>query len=68
MKAVLLGVGQAGGKLTTALAEFDADAGYGAVLDALAVNTAAADLDPLPPGSRGSTGTASAATTNSAPK
>jgi cell division GTPase FtsZ len=48
MKAVLLGVGQAGGKLATALAEFDADAGYGAVLDALAVNTAAADLDPLP--------------------
>ena len=48
MKAVLLGVGQAGGKLTTALAGFDADAGYGAVLDALAVNTAAADLDPLP--------------------
>ncbi len=48
MKAVLLGVGQAGGKLTTALARFDADAGYGAVIDALAVNTAAADLDPLP--------------------
>ncbi|WP_418283875.1 tubulin/FtsZ family protein [Halorubrum sp. DTA46] len=48
MKAVLLGVGQAGGKLTTALAEFDADAGYGAVLDALAVNTASTDLDPLP--------------------
>ena len=48
MKAVLLGVGQAGGKLTTALAEFDADAGYGAVIDALAVNTASADLDPLP--------------------
>jgi cell division GTPase FtsZ len=48
MKAVLLGVGQAGGKLATALARFDADAGYGAVLDALAVNTAAADLDPLP--------------------
>ncbi|PHQ39988.1 cell division protein [Halorubrum persicum] len=48
MKAVLLGVGQAGGKLTTALAEFDADAGYGAVLDALAVNTASADLNPLP--------------------
>ena len=48
MKAVLLGVGQAGGKLTTALAEFDADAGYGAVLDALAVNTAVADLEPLP--------------------
>jgi len=48
MNAVLLGVGQAGGKLTTALAEFDADAGYGAVLDALAVNTASADLEPLP--------------------
>jgi len=48
MKAVLLGVGQAGGKLATALARFDADAGYGAVLDALAVNTAATDLDPLP--------------------
>jgi len=48
MNAVLLGVGQAGRKLATALAEFDADAGYGAVLDALAVNTAAADLDPLP--------------------
>ncbi|WP_128905701.1 tubulin/FtsZ family protein [Halorubrum amylolyticum] len=48
MKAVLLGVGQAGGKLTTALAEFDVDAGYGAVLDALAVNTASADLEPLP--------------------
>jgi len=48
MKAVLLGVGQAGGKLATALAEFDADAGHGAVLDALAVNTASADLRPLP--------------------
>ncbi|MFW5917553.1 MAG: tubulin/FtsZ family protein [Halorubrum sp.] len=48
MKAVLLGVGQAGGKLATSLAEFDADAGYGAVLDALAVNTASADLGPLP--------------------
>ena len=48
MKTVLLGVGQAGGKLATALAQFDADSGYGAVLDALAVNTAAADLDPLP--------------------
>ena len=48
MKTVLLGVGQAGGKLATALAQFDVDAGYGAVLDALAVNTAGADLDPLP--------------------
>ena len=48
MKAVLVGVGQAGGKLTTALASFDSEMGFGAVLDALAVNTASADLDPLP--------------------
>ncbi|SMO36012.1 tubulin/FtsZ family protein [Halorubrum cibi] len=48
MKALLVGVGQAGGKLTTALSEFDAEMGFGAVRDALAVNTAAADLDPLP--------------------
>ena len=48
MKAVLVGVGQAGGKLTTALAEFDSDMGFGAVHDALAVNTASADLRPLP--------------------
>ena len=48
MKALLVGVGQAGGKLTTALAEFDTERGFGAVRDALAVNTAAADLEPLP--------------------
>ncbi|WP_418281232.1 tubulin/FtsZ family protein [Halorubrum sp. DTA98] len=48
MKAVLVGVGQAGGKLTTAIAEFDSEMGFGAIHDALAVNTAAADLDPLP--------------------
>ncbi len=48
MKAVLVGVGQAGGKLATALAEFDADMSFGAVHDALAVNTASADLRPLP--------------------
>ncbi len=47
MKAVLVGVGQAGGKLTTALAKFDSEMGFGAVADALTVNTAAADLDPL---------------------
>ncbi len=48
MKTVLVGVGQAGGKIATALAEFDAEMGFGAVVDAVAVNTAAADLDPLP--------------------
>ncbi len=48
MKAGLVGVGQAGGKLTTALAEFDSVMGFGAVHDALAVNTASADLRPLP--------------------
>ncbi|SDX98595.1 tubulin/FtsZ family protein [Halopenitus persicus] len=48
MKAVLVGVGQAGGKVTTALAEFDAEMGFDAVREALAVNTAVADLDPLP--------------------
>ncbi|SEH37666.1 Cell division GTPase FtsZ [Halopenitus malekzadehii] len=48
MKAVLVGVGQAGGKVTTALAEFDAEMGFSAVRGALAVNTASTDLDPLP--------------------
>ena len=48
MKTVLVGVGQAGGKLTTALSEFDERMGFGAVLDALAVNSATADLQPLP--------------------
>jgi len=47
MKTVLVGVGQAGGKLTTALSEFDERMGFGAVLDALAVNSATADLQPL---------------------
>jgi cell division GTPase FtsZ len=47
MKTVLIGVGQAGGKVASAVAAFDAEAGFGAVLDALAVNTAEADLQPL---------------------
>ncbi|MGM0590901.1 MAG: tubulin/FtsZ family protein [Halobacteriota archaeon] len=47
MKTVLIGVGQAGGKLTTALAEFDARLGFGAVLGGLGINTARADLQPL---------------------
>jgi cell division GTPase FtsZ len=48
MKTVLIGVGQAGGKLATALAEFDARMEFGAVSGAVAVNTAKADLQPLP--------------------
>lgn len=48
MKTVLVGVGQAGGKITTALAEFDAEMGFDSVLDALAINTAQADLSGLP--------------------
>ena len=48
MKTVLVGVGQAGGKLTTALASFDEEMGFDAVRDALAVNTASADLQSIP--------------------
>ena len=44
MKVVLIGVGQAGGKITQALAEFDYERGFGAVQGAFAVNTARADL------------------------
>lgn len=47
MKVVLIGVGQAGGKVTQALAEFDYDMGFDAVKGALAVNTAEADLQNL---------------------
>ena len=48
MKTVLVGVGQAGGKVATALAEYDDEMGFRAVRDALAVNTASADLRDLP--------------------
>ena len=48
MKTVLVGVGQAGGKLTTALASFDEEMGFNAVRDALAVNSARADLQLVP--------------------
>ncbi|EMA01482.1 tubulin-like protein CetZ2 [Haloferax denitrificans] len=48
MKTVLIGVGQAGGKLASALQSFDRQMGFGAVLDAVAVNTAKADLQSLP--------------------
>ncbi|WP_396610438.1 tubulin/FtsZ family protein [Haloferax sp. S1W] len=48
MKTVLIGLGQAGGKLTAALRSFDEQMGFGAVLDAVGVNTAKADLQQLP--------------------
>jgi cell division GTPase FtsZ len=48
MKSVLIGVGQAGGKVVRALSEFDSDHGFGAVRGALAVNSAASDLRGLP--------------------
>ena len=47
MKVVLIGVGQAGGKLTQRLAEYDQQMGFGAVQGALAVNSAEADLQSL---------------------
>ncbi|MFB6220414.1 MAG: tubulin/FtsZ family protein [Halolamina sp.] len=48
MKTVLIGVGQAGGKVATALAEYDEEMGFRAVRDAIAVNSAKADLQGLP--------------------
>jgi cell division GTPase FtsZ len=47
MKAALIGIGQAGGKLSEALLAEDRRAGYGAIRNAFAVNTAKADLEPL---------------------
>jgi cell division GTPase FtsZ len=47
MKVVLIGVGQAGGKVTQRLAEYDYEMGFGAVQGAIAVNTAKADLQNL---------------------
>ena len=47
MKTVLVGVGQAGGKVTSALVDFDREQGFGAVQGALAVNSAEADLQSL---------------------
>ncbi|UPV73322.1 tubulin/FtsZ family protein [Halorussus limi] len=47
MKVVLIGVGQAGGKLTQRLAQYDQKMGFGAVQGALAVNSAKADLREL---------------------
>jgi cell division GTPase FtsZ len=47
MKAALIGVGQAGGKVSEALLAEDQRAGYGAVRGTLAVNTAQTDLEGL---------------------
>ena len=47
MKVVLIGLGQAGGKITQALAEYDYEMGFGAVKGAMAVNSARADLQEL---------------------
>ncbi|MFW5939076.1 MAG: tubulin/FtsZ family protein [Halolamina sp.] len=48
MKTVLVGVGQAGGKVATALARYDDEMGFRAIRDALAVNSAKTDLQGLP--------------------
>jgi cell division GTPase FtsZ len=48
MKSVLIGVGQAGGKVVAELSDFDSRNGFGAVLGALAVNSARSDLQSLP--------------------
>ena len=47
MKVALIGVGQAGGKVTEAVAAFDRQRGFGAVQEAVAVNTAQTDLRAL---------------------
>jgi cell division GTPase FtsZ len=48
MKSVLIGVGQAGGKVAAALSDFDDRNDFGAVTGALAVNSAQSDLQSLP--------------------
>lgn len=47
MKTVLVGVGQAGGKVTSALVDFDHEMEFGSIIGALGVNTAKADLQSL---------------------
>ncbi|RQG98000.1 tubulin/FtsZ family protein [Natrarchaeobius chitinivorans] len=47
MKVALIGVGQAGGKVTERLTRFDANMGFDAVQGALAVNSAEPDLHSL---------------------
>ena len=48
MKSVLIGVGQAGGKLTRELVAYDERMGFGSIRGAVAVNTAKTDLQGLP--------------------
>jgi len=47
MKTVLVGVGQAGGKLADRLVAFDDKRGYSSIQDAIAINSAKTDLQPL---------------------
>ncbi len=47
MKAALIGIGQAGGRVAEAIRDADREAGYGAVRGVLAVNTARPDLQGL---------------------
>ncbi|MFB6133041.1 MAG: tubulin/FtsZ family protein [Halanaeroarchaeum sp.] len=47
MKAALIGIGQAGGKVAAAIRDADRAAGYDAIRGVLAVNTAQTDLEPL---------------------
>lgn len=47
MKTVLIGIGQAGGKLAEQIIQFDQEKGYDAVRDAVAINSAKADLKEL---------------------
>ena len=47
MKAALIGLGQAGGKVAEAIRDADRQAGYGAIRGVLAVNTARTDLASL---------------------
>jgi len=40
MKTVLVGIGQAGGKLVSHIQEYDTEMGFGSVQNVLAINTA----------------------------
>ncbi len=47
MKVALIGIGQAGGKITERLARFDAEMGFDAVQGALTINSAEQDLQSI---------------------
>lgn len=47
MKASLIGIGQAGGKVTRAIREMDQQMGFGTILGSIAINTADSDLAEL---------------------